>query len=306
MGTVACDKHEAAAPVVVRHTSLAGKPTMLFLLFGDRADPRLLPVALTAQGRIAPISLDNAGWRKFDGTYFAPGAAVPVYRDGILVSESRIRRGMWSEKDPLYKLPACRQLHPLAAVSLDSLSGTSPLVELLATSAPLPLSAPRAATSPANLDSARVLTARTAQRQGIDRLQRGDLDMTVQAIQTGATANPTLVGSYTARGSDPATRTRQLFILGDSGATGYATTLVQVARDSAPQFRRLIDHLDLNGDGVDEIVLEVWHDSGDSFLQILRFEGGRWKEAATSATSWCGDPPPDRSGPLGTSFLGKS
>jgi hypothetical protein len=172
---MACDKRASGEPVVVRQTSLAGKPTMLFLLFGDRADPRLLPVAMTAQGRIAPITLDKMGWRKFDDLYFATGAAVPVYRDGRVVTESRIRRGMWSEAEPLYKLPACRELHPLAAVSLDSLSGNGPLVELLASSAPLPISTPRGTTTEVNLDSARVLTARAAQSQGIDRTERGDL-----------------------------------------------------------------------------------------------------------------------------------
>jgi hypothetical protein len=298
-GAVGCDKRASGEPAVVRQTSLAGKPTMLFLLFGDRADPRLLPVAMTAQGRIAPITLDNTGWRKFDELYFAAGAAVPVYRDGGIVTESRIRRGMWSDKEPLYKLPACRELHPLAAVTLDSLSGTAPLVELLATSAPLPISAPRASASEDNLDSARVLTARAAQREGIDRVERAELDLTVQAIHTGVTGSPTLVGSYMERGKGAGRSAHQLFVLGDSSTAGYATSLVYVARDTAPEFRRLIDHLDLNGDGVDEIVLEGWRDGGDSYLLILQFAAGRWKEASRSATSWCGDPPADRSGPLG-------
>jgi hypothetical protein len=298
-GTLGCDKRPVSAPPVVHHTSLAGKPTMLFLVFGDLTDPRLLPVAMASHGRIAPISLDNAGWRAFDGLYFAAGATVPVYRDGMLVTESRIRRGMWSEKEPLYKLPSCRELHPLAAVSLDSLSGASPVVELLATSAPLPTSAPRAATSELDLDSARVLTARAAQREGIDRTRRGDLDMTVLAIRTGATTSPTLVGSYMERGHGSARGVHQLFVLGDSSATGYSPSMLYVARDSAPELRRFIDHLDLDGDGIDEIVLEGWRDDGDSYLMILRFTAGRWKEAARSATSWCGDPPPDTSGPLG-------
>jgi hypothetical protein len=304
---VGCDKRASGEPVIVRQTSLAGKPTMLFLLFGDRADPRLLPVAMTAQGRIAPIALDNTGWRKFDDLYFAAGAAVPVYRDGQIVTESRIRRGMWSEKEPLYKLPGCRQLHPLAAVSLDSLSGRAPVVELLATSAPLPLPAPRRATTDEALDSARVLTARTAQREGIDRAERGDLDMTVQAIHTGVTSSPTLIGSYMERsGGSAARNTHQLFVLGDSTAAGYAQSLLYLARDSAPEFRRLIDHLDLNGDGIDEIVLEGWLDGGDSHLLIFQYVAGRWKEAARSATSWCGDPPADHSGPLGLPRRGTS
>ena len=39
----ACDK---PAPLKGTQTSLATKPNVLFLLFGDKGDPRLLPVAI--------------------------------------------------------------------------------------------------------------------------------------------------------------------------------------------------------------------------------------------------------------------
>jgi hypothetical protein len=279
--------------VVTRKTSLAGKPAMLFLLFGDRADLRLLPVVMAAQGRIAPITLDHTGWRKFDDLYFAAGTVVPVYRDGAVIAQSHITRGMWSGDGPLYTLPGCESLRPLAAVSVDSLSSTAPLVELLATSAQLPLPVPHPAPDTAYLDSARALTALAAQHEGIDRVQRGDLALSVRAIYTGASASPTLVGSYVEQTRGTGHRARQLFILGDSTAAGYAPSLLYVARDSTAEFHRLIDHLDLNGDGIDEIVLEGTRDGGDSYLAIMQFVGGKWKESARTATSWCGDTPPD-------------
>ncbi|HET6228490.1 MAG TPA: hypothetical protein VFE05_00345, partial [Longimicrobiaceae bacterium] len=135
---------------------------------------------------------------------------------------------------------------------------------------------------------------------------RGDLDMTVLAIRTGATTSPTLVGSYMERDHGSARGVHQLFVLGDSSATGYSPSMLYVARDSAPELRRFIDHLDLDGDGVDEIVLEGWRDSGESALLIFQYTGGRWKETARSATSWCGDPPADHSGPLGLPGRGTS
>jgi len=279
--------------VVARKTSLAGKPAMLFLLFGDRADLRLLPVAMAAQGRIAPIVLDHTGWRKFDDLYFGAGTVVPIDRDGAVTAQSHVTRGMWSREGPLYSLPGCESLRPLAAVSVDSLTSAAPLIELLATSAQLPLPAPRAAPDTAYLDSARALTALVAQRQGIDRVQRGDLSLSVHAIYTGASASPTLVGSYTEQTRGSSKHARQVFILADSTASGYTTSLLYVARDPAPEFWRLIDHLDLNGDGTDEIVIEGTHDGGDSYLSILQFAGGKWKESARTATGWCGDTPPD-------------
>jgi hypothetical protein len=292
-GAVGCDKHRGRPPVVVRKTSLAGKPAMLFLLFGDRTDLRLLPVAMTAQGRIVPITLDHTGWRKFDDLYFGAGTVVPVYRDGAVVAQGHVTRGMWSGDGPLYKLPGCESLRPLAAVTVDSLSSNAPIVELLATSAQLPLPVPRAAPDILYLDSARVLTAQAAQRQGINRVERGYLALSVRAIHTGASASPTLVGAYVEQTRGTAHRARQIFVLGDSTAAGYAPTLLYVARDSAAEFHRYIDHLDLNGDGIDEIVLEGTRDGGESYLAIMQFVGGKWKESARTATSWCGDTPPD-------------
>ena len=55
--TTGCDKNAETAEVVHR-TSLANKPNIVFLLFGDHSDPRVLPVATTIEGQVAPVSLD--------------------------------------------------------------------------------------------------------------------------------------------------------------------------------------------------------------------------------------------------------
>ena len=60
-------------------------------------------------------------------------------------------------------------------------------------------------------------------------------------------------------------------------------------KDSAPEFRRLIDHVDLTGDGVDELVLEGWRAGSDTYLVIMKYEGRRWREVARGGTSWCAD-----------------
>jgi hypothetical protein len=65
---------------------------------------------------------------------------------------------------------------------------------------------------------------------------------------------------------------------------------VHSADDSLPEFRRYIDHADITGDGVDELLLEGWENGGDSFLLFLRYTNGRWREMARGETSWCGDP----------------
>jgi hypothetical protein len=284
----ACDKQVARAPQP-RATSLAGKPTTLFLLFGERGDRRLLPVATVAGNRIAPITLDSAGWHGYDKLYFTPGAGIPIYHDGAALAEGTMRRGMWTEADPLYKLPGCRSLRPLGAVTLVSDTGAAGMPELIATSAPLVLGAPRTASTVADGDSARAFAARAAQRAGLTRSSRDELELVSLAIGTGATDRPTLAVAYNEKGGGSGPHPRHLFALADIGVDGYASTFAHVATDSEPEFRRLIDHVDLTGDGVDELLLEGWRQRGESFLVIMQFTGGRWREVARGTNSWCAD-----------------
>lgn len=283
-----CDKQVASAPAAPQ-TSLAGKPLTLFLLFGDGADPRLLPVATVTGGRIAPTTLDASGWKSFDGLYFVPGSGIPYYRDGLTIGTATVRRGMWSEAEPLYKLPGCRSLRPLGAVTLAGDIAKLPSVELLASSAPVGGSVVRSLTTPADLDSARAFAGRAAQRAGLTKSARDEMELFAQAINTGATDRPTLVVAFSEKGGGGAAGARHLLAIADLGVEGYASTFTHSATDAAPEFRRLIDHLDLNGDGTDEIVLEGWRQKDESFLVIMQFTGGRWREVARSTSSWCAD-----------------
>jgi hypothetical protein len=290
---VACDKHaDGETAPVKQQTSLAGKPTVLFLLFGDHNDPRLLPVATIGHGRINPITLDADGWRKFDALYFKTGSQVAVYRHGAALGNAVIRRGMWDGDEPLYKLPGCHALRPLAAATLAAAPADLVTLELMGTSDPLPPVPSRGDVPAAMTDSARELTARVAGREGLSATDRADLELTVSAFNTGATSQPTLVGSYSERGGSAGATARHVFMLADpTGTGGYDATFVHAAKDSVPEFRRLIDHADLNGDGIDEIVLEGWRTGGDTYLVIMKYDAGRWHEVARGGTSWCADAP---------------
>jgi len=277
---------------VKQQTSLAGKPTVLFLLFGDHNDPRLLPVATIGHGRVTPITLDADGWRKFDGLYFKTGSQIAVYRRGGSLGNAVVRRGMWDGDEPLYKLPGCRALRPLAAATLAAAPSDIVTLELLGTSDPLPPGPSHPDVPAAMADSARELTARVAGREGLSATDRADLELTVTAFYTGATSKPTLVGAYSERGGGGGASARHVFMLADStGSGGYDATFVHVAKDSVAEFRRLIDHADLTGDGVDEIVLEGWRAGGDTYLVIMKYDAGRWHEVARGGTSWCADAP---------------
>jgi hypothetical protein len=287
--TAGCDKQAETAEVVHR-TSLANKPNIVFLLFGDQADPRVLPVATTIEGQVAPVSLDAQGWRDFDHIYFRRGTMLSLYRDGRPDGEGEIRRGMWDATGPLYKLPRCRSVKPLAALLPRKSESGEVMLERIATSEPL-VPAPERGPIPRSLiDTARAIALKVSQHEGITRNARAKLDLAVFAVHTGATRAPTLVASYMERGGGIQGRPRHLFVLADSAAGGFSPTFVHSADDSLPEFRRYIDHADITGDGVDELLLEGWANGGDSFLLFLRYTNGKWREMARGETSWCADP----------------
>jgi hypothetical protein len=165
------------------------------------------------------------------------------------------------------------------------------MLELLAMSDPLPGAVERPARVAADVDSARSFAVRTSQREGITNAARAELDEILRPIHTGATPHATMVTSYLERGSGVNGKPRHIFMIGDyvDSAKGYAQSFVHVPVDSAREFRRLIDHADLTGDGVDEIVLEGWRTGSDSFLIFLQYRAGHWREVARGATSWCAD-----------------
>ncbi|HKP15819.1 MAG TPA: hypothetical protein VJT85_07135 [Gemmatimonadaceae bacterium] len=287
--TTGCDKKAETAEVVHR-TSLANRPNVVFLLFGDQNDPRLMPVVTTIDGQVAPVSLDTPGWRDFDHIYFRPGTPISLYRDGHPDGEGKVRRGMWDATGPLYKLPGCHSVKPLAALVPRPSESGEVMLERIATSEPL-LSAPdRGRASPGALDTARAIALKVSQQEGITRHARGGLDLAVFAIHTGSTRAPTLIASFMERGGGIQGRPRHIFVLADSTAGGYAPTFVHSADDSIPEFRRYIDHADINADGVDELLLEGWENGGDSFLLFLRYTNGKWREMARGESTWCTDP----------------
>jgi hypothetical protein len=287
--TTGCDKNAETAEVVHR-TSLANKPNIVFLLFGEHSDPRVLPVATTIEGQVAPVSLDAQGWRDFDHIYFRPGTPLSLYRDGRPDGEGTIRRGMWDASGPLYKLPRCRSVKPLAALVPRKSESGEVMLERIATSNPLAPSPDRGPIPRGAIDTARAIALKVSQHEGITRNARAGLDLAVFAVHTGATRAPTLIASYMERGGGIQGHPRHLFILADSAAGGFTPTFIHSADDSLPEFRRYIDHADITGDGVDELLLEGWENGGDSFLLFLRYTNGKWREMARGETSWCADP----------------
>ncbi len=287
---------QAAVPAA-EQLDLSSKPEILFQVFGERDDPRIIPIATIAQGRLKPIVLSAAGWKQFDAIYFRSGSSYSLYRDGRPAGTVEVRQGMWEKANPLYSLPRCELLTPLAAVTMDGSLRTGYTVEYLASTASLgaapsgkPFSAAQAETAARALGSAVGLDA------GITRRTLDSLDFRAVSIMTGTTGAPTIVASYIDPGAEmssgSAGQTAHVFAIGDQDAAGgYQASFTHTVNGpvTSAEYRRFVDHLDIDGDGVDEIVLEGWEFGGETFLAVLTYDSGRWRESYRARSSWCLD-----------------
>jgi hypothetical protein len=110
------------------------------------------------------------------------------------------------------------------------------------------------------------------------------------AINTGATKAPTLIASFLdPESSDRTGYTSHVLMLADDAGAGYRPTFKHTTSGAVAtaEFRRYIDHLDVNGDGVDEIVLEGWQFAGETFVSVLGYANGEWAEVFRGRSSWC-------------------
>jgi hypothetical protein len=304
--TASCDKtktlstteRSAEAAVPPSPTlDLSERPDILFQVFGERDDPRMIPIAAIQHGAVKPIELTEDDWRAFDSLYTRSGANYTLYRDGQKAGTVQVRQGMWEKADePLYSLPNCKRLTPLAAVGVQSPGDIGFTLELMAGSANLGRSGARASViSEAINATGRKIAQRVATESGLEQSQLDKLNFRALGIATGTSDEPTVMASYMSEQADAdagSGRVVHVFALGDANAGGtYSPSFTHVANApaSSAEYRRYVDHLDITGDGVDEIVLEGWKSGGDTYLMILGFRDGHWTEIFRGRPSWCLD-----------------
>ena len=273
---------------------LSAKPDIVFQVFGERDDPRMIPVAAIRNGALERIELDAAGWKSFDGLYMRSPAKIALYHDGRKIGDATVRQGMW-EKDgePLYSLPSCRVLTPLASLTLPAGMKAGYTVEYLASNANIGKVQEGASMAPdiANR-AAREVAYGVGDRAGVAASSLDSLDFRAVAIHTGATPEATLVAAFIDPGASEGGgegNARHVFAIADRSGDRYAATFTHAVNGSASNatYRRYVDHLDMTGDGIDEIVLEGWQSGGDTYLMVLGFRGGKWEEVFRGRSSWC-------------------
>lgn len=277
---------------------LSTRPDILFKIYGERDDPRMIPIGVMRGGSLEAISLGASGWKQFDSKYDKAGTRYSVYENGRSIGGAKVRRGMWDAgHEALYSLPSCQLLTPQAAVTLEAGVAPSYTVSLFASTKTL-RNAPVATMSRAGAARiAKPIAAAVARAAGIGEGELNGLDMHAWAIATGVSDEPTIVATLVDPRSDEQSsageRTLHILLIADkpSGASEYRTTFSHTLNGDASsgEFRRYIDHLDVAGDGVTEIVLEGWKYGGDTFLTFLRYKNGAWAELYRSRSSWCLD-----------------
>jgi hypothetical protein len=297
-----CDKTKAAlglggtkepeGPPIGARLDLSKRPEVLFQLFGERDDPRMVPLAAIVDGMLKPIELTASGWREFDAMYTRANKSYVLYRDGASIGEVRVRRGMWERSgEPLYTLPGCRLTTPLSAVTLETNVRLSYTIEALAATSGVMVPPKPAAKVVKGLESRALRIALDVARGvGMDTATLRPSAFHFTAINTGATKSPTLVTSFLdPEASDRNGWTAHVFALADDAGAGYQPTFRHPTSGPmlSTEFRRYIDHLDINGDGIDEIVLEGWQFAGETFVSVLGYANGEWGEVFRGKSSWC-------------------
>jgi hypothetical protein len=278
---------------------LTRKPDVLFQVFGESSDPRMVPIAAIVSGELKEIRLSPSDWRKFDEMYQHAGRSYSLYQSGVATGTVDVKRGMWSDTgDALYSLPGCATLTPMASVKVNGRAASDFTLEFLASTSTT-MGKPRvgAIMSQDSVDRiARAIALDVAKTVGIKESKLDSLDFRAIAFYTGVSAAPTILASFidasAGRATSGATRTTHLVVLADkdSGGTYRATFSHRINGPlAAAGFRRYFDHLDIDGDGLDEVVLQGWQFGGDTFLSVLGWREHKWQEIYRTRANWCLD-----------------
>jgi len=294
--TAGCDKAKKPSELDLPPSfDVSTKPALVFQAFGTRDSTRLVPIAAIIDGQVKAIDLPSADWHRLDSLYFQAGTAYPVYRDGQPAGTVKVTRRMWqSDSEPLYELPGCRDVRPMAAVTLTTTVPLDPAFEFLSLSVPH-ASAPPSTAAPRDLAADARALALIALRA--EQLDSADIDtawFSARGIHVAPGAKPTIVASQVnADGGDEgpgAGHTTHFLLLGDDAdGKGYQLSYrhLQSGDVKTVEFQRLLDHLDITGDGTDEVFLESWRYASDNDLVVLSRSSGNWHELLRVKQQWC-------------------
>jgi hypothetical protein len=204
---------------------------------------------------------------------------------------------MWPvDSAPLYTVAGCRQVVPHALGRLQATVALEESIELLGSSLPMVQKVDTRAVPSGAENQGRTLASAIAAGSDIGPEDLAGLDYHARWLRTGVGVNGrTLLTSYI----DPnagdlgpgAGNTAILLALAEDSAGVLQTTYQHAVSGESRtvEFQRVLNHVDLNGDGVSELILEVWRYAGIPSLAILTRQPGGWTETFRVGLDWCTD-----------------
>jgi hypothetical protein len=292
-----CDKTappaDQAPPVAT--VDLNARPEILFQVFGERGDARIVPIAAIVGGVPVPLELDDDGWDRFGDTYLVPGTVYPALRGGRVTGTVTVTRGMWTDGEPLYSLPGCALVLPAGSVRVDDPGAGEFTVELFASTAGLtPLAPTRDSLRTDSVTAiARRIAMAVGQQVDLDDESYALLGFRANAVHTGATPRPTIIGTFVdpSGGDEGAGRgqTAGVLAVADDLGSGYVPSyrFALNGEASGAEHRRFLDAVDLTGDGTAELLLEAWKFAGQAAPVVLSWRGTSWQETFRGRGDWC-------------------
>lgn len=262
----------------------AAEPTVVFAVSRYEARTSIDPVVLVRGGRYTapPLGGDTkaeaAAYDGFIKSFYRPGRKYRVLFGGGEAGTVEVLK---------YEEPGCVGLEATATAQTEVRLGVQ--VNALATnSAKLGKAAGvRRAPTEAERAAALELARRGLRRHKVSEARVGRMEVNnLTALDLNADGRAELVGSFLVKGEFGVEDA--LFLVAEPGVDDYAVTLdwFHHGREADAQYRRLVDALDLDGDGTTEIVAQGAYYEGHDYI-IYKRARGAWREVYRGGGGGC-------------------
>ncbi len=266
---------------------MKSEPPLLFRVVPtENGGARIFPIAAGTGSGVQMLRLSDRAWREFDVAYFRSGKSIPIVREGRRAGELRILRGMW---DPTVQaseaFEGCAIVIP-AAIGLYSGGDNGELAVIR------PDSLVRGV-QPANVEQAIAnINTLVAPSQGISMTELANYRRRAFSVPNRETGFESVVAIY----DDPATlppekrtRPRQLIVVLDKSPYGYrpSFTFATKAGPTDEPAWRLLDWVDLTGDGTPELVFGLDMPEAKLSTIVVGYSAGEWRELMRRGEGRC-------------------
>jgi hypothetical protein len=280
----------AAAQTKRPHPTPAAAPTVIFALSKYETGVTMEPVVIYSRGVYAkpPIDRDEATIKNFVGEYFKPGRQYRVLSGGGEAGALTVKQ---------YQEPGCVGLNADVTVNTSARLGGN--VQALATNSST--LGRGAASRRAPTDIERVFALMQAQAAYANNRVGAALVKKMEVVNLTATdldgdGNFELVGSFRVdRKTATADDSYTLFLI-TTPVTDYTQQSTQTGKPALVWFhhggeadfeeRRFVDQLDIDGDGVAEVIVGGGYYESNDYI-IYKRQGGSWRPVYQGGGGGC-------------------